>query len=103
MRGRIFCRAGGGRTLQRKGDLQRKLGLDFRDGALHETSCQRGFINWVGMQKESTGTTKAKVSVLESGSGHLYNARMNFPLPGGKQIVQGEVRVGKSSGPSAGY
>lgn len=77
--------------------------IDFLDGALDEVSCQRGFTSWMGMQKESTTVAANKsASLCFSKAGVvLYNVRMNSALPGGKQIVQGEVRVGRSRGAAA--
>jgi len=77
--------------------------IDFLGGALDEISCQRGFTNWIGMKKESAtlGVNEsvslcfAKATVID------YNVRMDSALPGGKQIVRGEVRVGRSRGGAA--
>jgi plastocyanin len=79
--------------------------VDFLDGALDDVSCQRGFTNWMGMQKESTivGANKSASLCFEKAGVVTYNVRMDSSLPGGKQIVQGEIRVGRSRGPAGGY
>lgn len=83
----------------------RPVRIDFLGEALDEVSCQRGFTNWIGMQKES-----AIVAVNESASLCFakaavidYNVRMDSALPGGKQIVRGEIRVGNSRGAAAAH
>ncbi len=79
--------------------------IDFLDGALDDVSCQRGFTNWMGMQKESTtvGANKSASLCFVKAAVIDYNVRMDSALPGGKQIVRGEVRVGNSRGAAAGY
>lgn len=74
--------------------------IHFLGGALDEVSCQRGFTNWVGMKKESaTVGANESVSVCFAKAGVItYNVRMDSALPGGKQIVQGEVRVANPGG-----
>ena len=79
----------------------RPVRIDFLDETLDEVSCQRGFTNWMGMQKEATTVAVnesvslcfAKAAVID------YNVRMDSALPGGKQIVRGEIRVGNSEAP----
>lgn len=83
----------------------RPVRIDFLGDALDDVSCRRGFSNWIGMKKESTTVAVnesaslcfAKAAVID------YNVRMDSALPGGKQIVRGEVRVGNSRGAAAGY
>lgn len=83
----------------------RDVRIDFLGEALDEVSCQRGFTNWVGMKKESAIVKAnesatlcfAKAAVID------YNVRMDSSMPGGKQIVRGEVRVGNARGTSAGH
>jgi len=83
----------------------RPVRIDFLGDALDDVSCRRGFSNWIGMKKESTTVAVnesaslcfAKAAVID------YNVRMDSALPGGKQIVRGEVRVGNSRGPASGY
>lgn len=72
--------------------------IDFTGGALDDASCRRGFTNWIGMKKESVQLdANETASLCFSGRGvHTYNVRMDSALPGGKQIVQGEVQVGKT-------
>lgn len=79
--------------------------IDFLDGALDEVSCQRGFTNWIGMKKESTtvGASKSASLCFSKAEVITYNVRMDSALPGGKQIVQGEVRVGNPSGAAAAH
>lgn len=79
--------------------------IEFLDGALDGTSCQRGFTRWTGTQKESAtiGASKSASLCFKKAGVVTYNVRMNSPLPGGKQIVQGEVRVGRSRGASEAY
>ncbi len=78
--------------------------IDFLDGALHEVSCQRGFTNWMGMKKESaTGANKSASLCFGKGAVIDYNVRMDSALPGGKQIVRGEVKVGHSRGAGAAH
>ncbi|MBA5865131.1 MAG: hypothetical protein GDA67_00370 [Nitrospira sp. CR1.3] len=78
--------------------------IDFLGGDLEEVSCHRGFTNWVGMKKESAtlGASESASLCFSKAGVVIYNVRMDSALPGGKQIVQGEVRVGKSSGVAAG-
>jgi plastocyanin len=81
----------------------RPVRIDFLDETLDAVSCQRGFTNWMGMQKEATTAAVnesaslcfAKAAVID------YNVRMDSALPGAKQIVRGEVRVGNSRGAAA--
>jgi plastocyanin len=71
--------------------------IDFLNEDLDTVSCQRGFTNWIGVKKESTivGSSES-VSVCFSKAGEVtYNVRMDSALPGGQQIVKGEIRVGK--------
>lgn len=70
--------------------------IDFLDGALDDISCRRGFSNWAGMKQESfTVAPNETVSLCFSKGGLVtYNVRMESALPGGKQIVPGEIRVG---------
>jgi len=83
----------------------RDVRIDFLGEALDEISCQRGFTNWIGMKKESAtvGPNKSaslcfgKVAVID------YNVRMDSALPGGKQIVRGEIKIGRAGGGSTGY
>ncbi len=77
--------------------------IDFLDDDLRELSCQRGFTNWLGLRRESAvlkGNESASLCFAKSGVVG-YNVRMDSPLPGGKQIVKGEVRVGRSAGGTA--
>lgn len=71
--------------------------VDFTGGALDEVSCRRGFTNWIGMKQESVQLdANETASICFSARGlHTYNVRMDSAVPGGKQIVQGEVQVGK--------
>lgn len=83
----------------------RPVRIDFLDGALHEVSCQRGFTNWMGMKKESATVGANKSASLCFGKAAVidYNVRMDSALPGGKQIVRGEVKVGHSRGAGAAH
>jgi plastocyanin len=79
--------------------------IDFLGGALDEVSCQRGFTNWLGLKKESAtvgASNSASVCFAKAGV-VVYNVRMDSALPGGKQIVQGEVRVGNPGGTATVY
>jgi len=73
--------------------------IDFLDGAIDDVSCRRGFSNWLGMKQESfTLGQNETASICFSKAGHVtYNVRMDSALPGGKQIVPGEIRVGMTS------
>lgn len=74
--------------------------IDFLGGALDEISCQRGFSNLIGMKKESAtvGANESASLCFSKAGAILYNVRMDAPLPGGKQIAQGEIKVGSSGG-----
>lgn len=73
--------------------------IDFSGDVLDDASCRRGFTNWIGMnQNTMTLDANETASVCFAGRGlYVYNVRMDSALPGGKQIVQGEVQVGKQS------
>lgn len=79
--------------------------IDFIDKNLDGVSCHRGFTNWIGMKTESSTVGPSKsVSVCFSKTGVIpYNVRMESALPGGKQIVKGEIRVGDPSSAAAAY
>jgi plastocyanin len=70
--------------------------IDFVDKDLDGVSCQQGFTNWIGMKTESTTVGPSKsASLCFSKTGMVsYNVRMKSALPGGKEIVYGEIRVG---------
>lgn len=79
--------------------------IDFIGGDLDEISCQRGFTNWIGMKKESAslGASESASACFSKAGVIIYNVRMDSALPGGKQIVQGEVRVGTPGGSAAAH
>lgn len=77
--------------------------IDFIEKDLDGVSCHRGFTNWIGMKTESTTVGPSKTaSVCFSKTGVIpYNVRMESALPGGKQIVKGEIRVGNPGSAAA--
>ena len=96
--------AGIGDEVRRVNHRSSDVRIDFLDGALDEVSCQRGFTSWMGMQKESAtvGANKSASLCFAKGRVVTYNVRLDSALPGGKRIVQGEIRVGHSRGAAAG-
>lgn len=74
--------------------------IDFLGEDLEEVSCHRGFTSWTGMKKDSAtlGANESASACFSKAGVIIYNVRMDSALPGGKQIVQGEVIVGKPVG-----
>lgn len=83
----------------------RDVRIDFLGEALDQVSCQRGFTNWVGMKKESATVRANESASLCFGKAAVidYNVRMDSAMPGGKQIVRGEIRVGNPRGAAAAH
>ena len=71
--------------------------IDLVGGTWDAISCQRGFTNWLGLKKQSVtlGANETASVCFSKGGTYLYNVRMDSALPGGRQITQGEVTVGK--------